>query len=1199
MWMGSDVSTADEWVEIAGVAPDSSLSGPRSLSGWTLSIQKDTGEAVIAKFPKDARITSGSYMVISNYTKSASRLNIDPLFTSTSMSLPNTKLLLRLRDAQGLLMDEVDDFVGNPFAGSNPPGGGAKASMERINLLGAGNDTLNWRTATDTKGFDPGLPIFGTPGYPNSVVVSSISSFSSVFSSVASVSSISSSSIASLSSSSNSSQQIHNISSSTPLISSQSSSLSVQNSSSSIQVQPYTELKINEVLPDPKGVDTAEWIEMYNPTLIPVNLSGMTIRVGTSAHRLHGGFSGIVIVPDQYLVIPKSVAGFSLTNNGATVKLESGGVVIDTFIYPSLPEEVSAGRTESGDIIPFCIPTPGQKNQIVPPDPHVVIESGKPVGPAPVTLNLGIEQQSGSLASASCHVDFGDGYQTDSCNPSAHTMKTIGDYSIQIQVKNYCGTTVTRSLTGTVLGNIEGGSSIIPSNLKTINTCIPSAFSGVQLTEFLPNPTGSELEGEWIEIHNNTPQSKSLCGWSVDDGLGGSKPFDLSKYQMTPDSFLVLPRSQTKIALNNDHDSVRLIAPLPAGGTGISLSTQYDIAPANESYAVDDTGNWSWTPFMTPGSENRFQEVTDIFSPSPIQISAALPNPKGVDTYDEWIELTNTAGWPIWLNGWSIHDAHGSVLDLTGMVLSKVETKKILLQRLHYTLANEADTLFLVDPDSAVRSILSWKNAKEDVIEKPYSSTGSTYSALVRQVIDGDTIVVQLDGNAPDHLERVRLLGIDAPELHDKNVSVSNEGVIAKNYIIALLLNKKIDLQFDSIKKDKYGRMLAYVFKDGTDIQQQLLIHGLAYAYREYPVGREDEYAAYEELARSKNIGLWKDQALTAYYDAKIAEQERWRSIQLHGLSLKADIPEGIVASGSSIHFKFSQPAQLYASINNGPYLSISGSLLVASNETIRAYAEADSTDAGSIRSEPIQKTYIVDANAPKHAVRISEVYPSPAKGETEWIELQNKTENDVSVGGWMLDDTASGGSLPWRIPANTEIPAAGYLLFSKQLTGISLNNSGDAARLLDPAGKQLDSLTFGSMKTGRAIAWNEATATTCLTDSPTPLGSNICTIKNKKSTQVKKIKKGIKAKSSNKKNTKKNISNTLKINNEQRGNGSGLYIGLEEQKLGYSGQIFRRITSSTIAAKLVAILMSIFFVIFALWWLLKKIEASTTGHSL
>ncbi|HEY9713016.1 MAG TPA: lamin tail domain-containing protein, partial [Chroococcales cyanobacterium] len=263
MWMGTDQSTADEWLEIAGAGSGSESALRTDIGGWTITSLKSSSEAVIARFETGTTIGSGEYLIVSNYPADQSRLAVQPVLSTTALSLPNTKLRLRLRDAQGAVMDEVDDGVGDPFAGSNPSGG-PKASMERISLTGSGSDKSNWRTATATRGFDSGVLIYGTPGYANDA--------------------------------------------SDPIeISSTASSVSYeQKSSSEISNQPYKSIKINEVLPNPTGSDTGEWIELFNSGSTALSLSGLTLTVDSASYTLRASaLSGAIISSDSYFLLPK------------------------------------------------------------------------------------------------------------------------------------------------------------------------------------------------------------------------------------------------------------------------------------------------------------------------------------------------------------------------------------------------------------------------------------------------------------------------------------------------------------------------------------------------------------------------------------------------------------------------------------------------------------------------------------------------------------------------------------------------------------------------------------------------------------------------------------------------------------------------------------------------------------------------------
>lgn len=161
MWMGTDLSTADEWMEIMNPGAEDI-----DLSGWSItSLNSSAKEIVAVRFATGTVLHAGEYLVIASKSAGSSRLLAEPFAVSPTLTLPNTKLLLRLRSSEGTVIDEVDDGVGAPFAGDNPSGTGAKASMERIDPANAGNIKENWQTSTLSLGFDPDTSAFGTPGF--------------------------------------------------------------------------------------------------------------------------------------------------------------------------------------------------------------------------------------------------------------------------------------------------------------------------------------------------------------------------------------------------------------------------------------------------------------------------------------------------------------------------------------------------------------------------------------------------------------------------------------------------------------------------------------------------------------------------------------------------------------------------------------------------------------------------------------------------------------------------------------------------------------------------------------------------------------------------------------------------------------------------------------------------------------------------
>ena len=152
--------------------------------------------------------------------------------------------------------------------------------------------------------------------------------------------------------------------------------------------------------------------------------------------------------------------------------------------------------------------------------------------------------------------------------------------------------------------------------------------------------------------------------------------------------------------------------------------------------------------------------------------------------------------------------------------------------------------------DEAGKDVTS--NLKED-----NESTLASQLYEVVRVVDGDTIVVKYNGVD----EKVRLIGIDTPEsVHSDESKNTKEGVMVSDYTKKMLTDKKVGLEFDVSKRDKYGRLLAYVYLDGEMYNKILLKEGYA-RVATYPpnVKYVDEFVKLQKEARENNKGLWQE----------------------------------------------------------------------------------------------------------------------------------------------------------------------------------------------------------------------------------------------------------------------------------------------------------------------------------------------------
>lgn len=130
--------------------------------------------------------------------------------------------------------------------------------------------------------------------------------------------------------------------------------------------------------------------------------------------------------------------------------------------------------------------------------------------------------------------------------------------------------------------------------------------------------------------------------------------------------------------------------------------------------------------------------------------------------------------------------------------------------------------------------------------------------ATVVRVIDGDTIVVHLGGGD----ETVRILGIDTPETHKPDTPVECFGPEATDRMTALLpKGTTVRLVRDVEARDRYGRLLAYVYRDadGLFVDLTMLQEGYAGTLIIAPnvAHRADFDAAVADAQRAKR-GLWQ-----------------------------------------------------------------------------------------------------------------------------------------------------------------------------------------------------------------------------------------------------------------------------------------------------------------------------------------------------
>ena len=164
----------------------------------------------------------------------------------------------------------------------------------------------------------------------------------------------------------------------------------------------------------------------------------------------------------------------------------------------------------------------------------------------------------------------------------------------------------------------------------------------------------------------------------------------------------------------------------------------------------------------------------------------------------------------------------------------------------------------------------------------------------VDRIIDGDTIKI---GN-----QSVRLLGINTPESGEK---YSDE---AKEYLSKNILNERISLEFGKEKYDLYRRILAYVLKDGENINLKIVENGFANYY--FPSGKDKYYedfkTAWEKCIDSnKNLCEKSKDICSECIVLRELDAQKNRAVFQNVCSFRCDLTNWNIKDEGRKHFLF------------------------------------------------------------------------------------------------------------------------------------------------------------------------------------------------------------------------------------------------------------------------------------------------------
>ncbi len=128
--------------------------------------------------------------------------------------------------------------------------------------------------------------------------------------------------------------------------------------------------------------------------------------------------------------------------------------------------------------------------------------------------------------------------------------------------------------------------------------------------------------------------------------------------------------------------------------------------------------------------------------------------------------------------------------------------------------------------------------------------------AEVTAVVDGDTIDVEIAGST----ERVRIIGIDTPEIGRDGADDECYAQEAREYVNDALYGRTVELYPDPTQDDadRYGRLLRHVIVDDRSIAEDAITAGMGYEYTyDAPYGGQEAHKAAQDAAAAAGAGLW------------------------------------------------------------------------------------------------------------------------------------------------------------------------------------------------------------------------------------------------------------------------------------------------------------------------------------------------------
>lgn len=877
-----------------------------------------------------------------------------------------------------------------------------------------------------------------------------------------------------------------------------------------------TQVVINEFLAIPSS--GSEFMELYNPTQSTIDLSGWAVD------DIDGG-SSPKILPTPTLLAPNTWLVVSLSNvlnnSGDQVRLLNPmGQVIDHYSYTSASAGLSWSRMPdgTGSWQAATIPTPGIANSqptptslptntatTVPPSTSTaIIQPTNPATTQPSQTNLPtltpvatqtstpipvptqtptatpnptyirINELMAAPSSGKEWVELynaGDqaidlhGWQLDDAiagaNPILLEMIIQPTSWLVISMTNVYNNTGDEARLFDATGQLIDAFSYSTTISNRTWARIPDG-TGVWTANRAPSlgqsnpadlpivPTQAQIvinevmsqpltNTDWIELYNLGPEPLDLQGWKIDDQLEGGGAVQTIQHSaiISPNSFLVIP---VGTLLNAELDSVHLIT--NQGVITDSLEYISSLSGRSWSRFPDGIGEWQAASRSTPASSNR---QNPSLEPNQLLINEVLAWPSAGE---EFVEVYNASSNAIDLSGWWLDDqanAGGSPIRIADDTLIEPRSWHTIYSS--NLLNDNGDLVRLLDYRLQEYAVWSYSSALPGLSAGRWPDGGLNWHNGMRTspnyrnrelaVIPTGLVINEISPLGNEWLElystNAQILDLSSWSISDSSgtsIRIAANTHISQGQFLTITLSSLLNDSGDSVE---------LAMADGRVVDR------LSYT----------KPLANTTWSRIPDAGNWQNNALATPNQPNRAPQ-----------------PTAVPATKTPKPTGTAKPTS-----------------------TPKASAKPKIAKPKAT----VQPTIALQANYP--SLQINEIVPAPraidwnADGENnssdEWIELYNPNNIQVDLTGWQLDDTADAGSRPWRFPAGMSIAAHGYLVIFAGQSKLSLTNTGEEVRLLQPNGVVIDRVSYAKLAYDQSWGWHPSNQQWQLFEQPSPQQAN------------------------------------------------------------------------------------------------------------